>query len=169
MPGLRKFTGEVEVVGPVKIRPADLYVTHRYVQPGIVLVGDAFGTSCPAAGTGTNKVFTDVERLCNVHIPNWFASDGMGTDKIAAFYRDPVKTACDQQSFAKAFHLRSLSIDRGLSWHARRWARFLGRLAIGAARRVAMPTMGDAPAEAPMRASLPLGDRAGTELSLPQR
>jgi 2-polyprenyl-6-methoxyphenol hydroxylase-like FAD-dependent oxidoreductase len=164
MPGLRKFTGDVEVVGPVKIRPADLYVTHGHVQPGVVLVGDAFGTSCPAAGTGTNKVFTDVERLCNVHIPNWFATDGMGADKIAAFYADPVKTACDRQSFEKAFHLRSLSIDRSPPWIARRWGRFLGRLAIGAARRVVAPTT-----QASARGSLAVGDRPGTELSVPQR
>ena len=69
MPALRKLTGEAEVVSPVKIRPADLYVTRGHVQPGVVLVGDAFATSCPAAGTGTSKVFTDVERLCNEYIP----------------------------------------------------------------------------------------------------
>ncbi len=111
MPGLRKLTGEAEVVGPVKIRPADLYVTHDHVQPGVVLVGDAFGTSCPAAGTGTSKVFTDVERLCNVYIPQWLASDGMGVDKIGAFYADPVKNACDRHSFDKAF-TPALDVDR---------------------------------------------------------
>ena len=79
-----------------------------------MLVGDAFATSCPAAGTGTSKVFTDVERLCNVHIPRWLASDGMGVDKIAAFYDDPVKRACDRHSADKAFNLRSLSIEPGL-------------------------------------------------------
>ena len=69
MPGLRKLTGNFEVTGQVKIRPVDLYVTQGHQQAGVVLVGDAFATSCPAAGTGCNKVFTDVERLCNVHIP----------------------------------------------------------------------------------------------------
>ena len=134
MPGLGKLIGRAEVVGPVKVRPADLYVTRGYLQPGMVLVGDAFATSCPAAGTGTRKVFTDVERLCNVHVPRWMASDGMGQEKIARFYADPVKVACDRHSFDKAFMLRSLSIDEGLSWQAQRWGRFLGRLAIGAGR-----------------------------------
>ena len=55
-----KLTGNFEVTGDIKIRPADLYVTTGYRQPGIVLVGDAFATSCPAAGTGVGKVFTDV-------------------------------------------------------------------------------------------------------------
>jgi 2-polyprenyl-6-methoxyphenol hydroxylase-like FAD-dependent oxidoreductase len=163
MPALRKITGDAEVVGPVKIRPADLYVTHNHVQPGVVLVGDAFGTSCPAAGTGTSKVFTDVERLCNVHVPQWLATDGMGADKIAGFYADPVKQACDQHSFDKAFSLRSMSIDQGLSWRARRWTRFLGRLAIGTVRRLLAPV----PKEASMHHA-GARERAG-ELSLRRR
>jgi 2-polyprenyl-6-methoxyphenol hydroxylase-like FAD-dependent oxidoreductase len=162
MPGLRKLTGDAEVVGPVKIRPADLYVTHNHVQPGVVLVGDAFATSCPAAGTGTSKVFTDVERLCNVHIPQWLATDGMGVDKIAAYYADPVKSACDRQSFDKAFTLRSMSIDPGLAWAARRWTRFLGRLAIGAVRQLKTP-------KSPARESGPARESAVAGLSLHRR
>ena len=136
MPGLKQFTGECDVPGPVKIRPADLYITTGHLQPGVVLVGDAFATSCPAAGTGTGKVFTDVERLCNVHIPHWLATDGMGAEKIAAFYDDPVKKACDAQSLTKAYHLRSLSVDPGISWQAQRCARFMVRLGIGVLRQM---------------------------------
>jgi 2-polyprenyl-6-methoxyphenol hydroxylase-like FAD-dependent oxidoreductase len=55
MPRLRAITGEVEVVRPVKIRPADLYFTTGHLQAGVVLVGDAFATSCPAAGTGLTR------------------------------------------------------------------------------------------------------------------
>ena len=134
MPGLDRMAGDFKVVGPIKIRPADLYVTERHRQAGVVLVGDAFATSCPAAGTGTDKVFTDVERLCNVHIPNWLATDGMNRAKIDMFYDDPVKTACDTWSTAKAWHLRSLSTDNGLVWRARRWARFIVRLIQGLTR-----------------------------------
>ncbi len=165
MPALRKLTGEAEVVSPVKIRPADLYVTRGHVQPGVVLVGDAFATSCPAAGTGTSKVFTDVERLCNEYIPQWLASEGMGADKISAYYADPVKNACDRHSFDKAFTLRSMSIDEGLLWRVRRWTRFLGRLAIGAIRRVVAPV----PIDVPVRDGASARDRAGAELSLHQR
>jgi hypothetical protein len=130
MPGLDRMTGGFKVSGPIKIRPADLYVTENHRQAGIVLVGDAFATSCPAAGTGTDKVFTDVERLCNIHIPNWLATERMDSTKIDMFYDDPVKTECDAWSTAKAWHLRSLSIDNGLTWRIRRWARFIGRLAL---------------------------------------
>jgi 2-polyprenyl-6-methoxyphenol hydroxylase-like FAD-dependent oxidoreductase len=136
MPGLRRIAGEFKVTGQVKIRPADLYVSEGHRQPGIVLIGDAFATSCPAAGTGTDKVFTDVERLCNVHIPAWLATDGMDEDKIAAFYDDPFKRACDAWSIAKAYQLRSLSVDNGISWRAQRWARFMARLGEGTLRRL---------------------------------
>jgi 2-polyprenyl-6-methoxyphenol hydroxylase-like FAD-dependent oxidoreductase len=134
MPGLRKLIGNVEV-SDVKIRPVDLYVSTGYRQAGIVLVGDAFATSCPAAGSGCNKVFTDVERLCNVHIPRWLASDGMGVDKIAAFYDDEIKQACDAASEAKAYYLRALSTSAGLAWTARRWSRFIGQVGVATLRR----------------------------------
>jgi 2-polyprenyl-6-methoxyphenol hydroxylase-like FAD-dependent oxidoreductase len=134
MPRLSGITGDFKVVGPIRIRPADLYVAEGHRQSGVVLIGDAFCTSCPAGGTGTDKVFTDVARLCNVHIPNWLATPGMARDKIDAFYDDPVKTGSDAWSTAKAFHLRSLSTNNGLSWRARRWARFLVRAGQGFAR-----------------------------------
>jgi 2-polyprenyl-6-methoxyphenol hydroxylase-like FAD-dependent oxidoreductase len=136
MPGLARITGPYEVAGALKIRPADLYVTEGVDKAGVVLAGDAFATSCPAAGTGTGKVFTDVERLCNVYIPHWFASEGMGADKIAEFYADPVKRTYDAHSAHKAFHLRSLTVDQSFGWTARRWARFLTRGAIGMARNL---------------------------------
>jgi 2-polyprenyl-6-methoxyphenol hydroxylase-like FAD-dependent oxidoreductase len=126
MPGLRKLAGDFMVTGDVKIRPVDLCVTHGHRHAGVVLVGDAFATSCPAAGTGARKALNDVERLCNLHIPDWLAAPGMSADKIARFYDDPVKQACDQASLDKAYALRSLSIDPALPWRARRHAKFLG-------------------------------------------
>lgn len=135
MPGLRKLMGEFEIADRLQIRPVDLYATRGYLQPGIVLLGDAFSTSCPAAGTGARKALNDAERLCNVHIPHWLATPGMGADKIAAFYDDPVKQACDEFSLAKAYELRSFTIDRGLSWVARRWFKFGAQLSRGTLRR----------------------------------
>lgn len=139
MPNLQRFTGDIEITSPVRIRPADLYVTQGHRQPGIVLVGDAFCTSCPAAGTGTTKAFTDVERLCNVHIPAWLTTDGMNATKIASFYDDPVKQACDQASADKAYSLKAISIDTGFSGHAKRWLRFVVRSVIGALREAFAP------------------------------
>jgi 2-polyprenyl-6-methoxyphenol hydroxylase-like FAD-dependent oxidoreductase len=136
LPRLRRILGDFRISPDIKIRPADLYVTQGYQQPGIVLVGDAFETTCPVTGTGTDKVFTDVERLCNVHIPAWLATDGMDAEKIAAFYGDPVKQACDAWSNAKAFSFRSVSIDTGIYWRAQRGARFVAWFAEGMLRRL---------------------------------
>lgn len=136
LPRLRRIIGDYAVAGDVRIRPADVYVSTGHRQAGVVLVGDAFAATCPVTGTGTDKVFTDVAQLCNVHIPAWLATEGMGEDKIAAFYDDPVKRACDDWSMDKAFSFRKVSVENGLYWQAQRWARFLAGFGEGALRRM---------------------------------
>ena len=136
MPSLKRMIGDVEIEGPVKIRPADLTVSEGFRRPGVVLVGDAFATSCPAAGTGVDKVFTDVDLLCNTYIPAWLKTPGMGADKVGQFYDDPAKQAtCDAHTIARAYALRAFSIDPSPIWVWRRWSRFLGRGAIGLLHR----------------------------------
>jgi 2-polyprenyl-6-methoxyphenol hydroxylase-like FAD-dependent oxidoreductase len=135
-PKLHEIMGDFTVSSFVQIRPVDLYVTKGYRQDGIVLVGDAFSSSCPAAGTGARKALVDVERLCNVHIPRWLASAGMGDAKISAFYNDPIKRACDTLSETKAFRLRSYSIDTAPHWIALRLAKFAAVWGRGLLRRL---------------------------------
>ncbi len=136
MPRLKRLIGDFELISDIEIRPVDLYGTRGHRQPGVVLVGDAFGTSCPAAGTGIAKVLTDVERLCNVYIPRWLATDGMGAEKVAAFYDDREKTACDAHSMHLAHYMRSLATDRALRWRVRRAGWFSLQLANGARHNV---------------------------------
>jgi 2-polyprenyl-6-methoxyphenol hydroxylase-like FAD-dependent oxidoreductase len=131
LPHLGQITGDFAVAGEVKIRPVDLCVNTGYRRAGLVLVGDAFETTCPVSGSGTDKVFVDVERLCNTYIPAWLATEGMDEAKIAAFYDDPVKRDCDAWSIAKACTYRAVSIERGLYWSAQRWARFVVWLSRG--------------------------------------
>jgi 2-polyprenyl-6-methoxyphenol hydroxylase-like FAD-dependent oxidoreductase len=135
LPNLRRLIGDIEVSDAVKIRPVDLYMTANCRKPGVVLVGDAFATSCPAAGTGIDKVFTDVERLCRVYVPRWLATPGMNEEKISAFYDDPYKAACDKQSLARAYYVRSLSIDPALWWQAQRLSHYVALRAAGLLRR----------------------------------
>lgn len=158
IPKLETLTGPFEIEGPVKIRPVDLYVSEGYRQAGVVLVGDAFATSCPAAGTGAGKALMDVERLCNVHIPQWLATPGMGAEKIAAFYDDPVKRAYDAWCNKKAFGLKSFSIGRGPLRTAERWAKFALQWLKGAVRRPKTPSTVEAPALVP--AQMPEGEQA---------
>jgi 2-polyprenyl-6-methoxyphenol hydroxylase-like FAD-dependent oxidoreductase len=135
LPRLRHITGEFAIKGDIKIRPTDLYNNVGYRRAGVVLVGDAFAATCPVTGTGTDKVFTDVTQLCEKHIPAWLVTDGMGEDKIAAYYDDASKKACDEWAMEKAFSFRSVSIDEGLHWRMQRWARFLNWLGLGLLRR----------------------------------
>ncbi len=157
MPGLRKLTGEFAVTDHIKIRPVDLYATRGHLQSGVVVVGDAFSTSCPAAGTGARKVLTDVERLCNVHVPRWLSTPGMDVDKTATFYEDPVKKACDEFCFDKAHMLKSLSIDPGPRWWARRHVKFFGQYGRGILRRLRAPGLDPVSLRKP-RVSGSLGD-----------
>ena len=157
MPGLHRLTGDFDVPGFVNIRPADLYVTTGRRRDGVVLVGDAFATSCPAAGTGFNKLLTDVERLCNGYVPRWLATPGMGADKLATFYADPVKMACDASSAARAERLRKVATDRGVRWRAWRGARLAHQLGAGAIRQAGAFLAG----RLPSHAGSGVGDEAG--------
>jgi 2-polyprenyl-6-methoxyphenol hydroxylase-like FAD-dependent oxidoreductase len=174
LPKLETLAGPFEIEGLVKIRPVDLYVSEGYRQAGVVLVGDAFATSCPAAGTGSGKALMDVERLCNVHIPQWLGTPGMGVEKIGAFYDDPVKRAYDTWSNKKAFGLKSFSIDRGLLRTSERWAKFVLQWVKGALRQRREPSTIEAPSLAPslepsLGPSLPPQTGAGEQAYKPAR
>jgi hypothetical protein len=134
MPKLYPILGDFTVEGRVEVRPVDLYVTRGYRRPGVVLVGDAFATSCPAAGTGARKVLVDVERLCNHYVRGWLATPGMGPAKISAFYDDPVKQDCDEFAAEKAVALKSMSLDASVFGDAHRVARFVAQAGRGALR-----------------------------------
>ncbi len=135
LPKLRALIGDYTISSDVKIRQIDLYESDNVVQPGIVLVGDAFASPCPGSGCGTDKVFTDVAQLCSVHIPNWLATPGMGAEKIAQYYSQPLKLECDAWAKNKAFTLRAVTLENSLYWRMQRWMRFFGRLGEGIVRR----------------------------------
>ncbi len=130
MPGLADHCPDLAIAGPVEVRPISLSRAEGVERDGVVLVGDAFQTACPVPGTGIGKLLTDIDRLAHVHIPAWLATSGMGRDKIAAFYADPVKCACDAQSLRSSHYARSLAVEPGLPWQARRLRNRLARTAI---------------------------------------
>jgi 2-polyprenyl-6-methoxyphenol hydroxylase-like FAD-dependent oxidoreductase len=130
MPNLERRIGRFTIAGQVRVRPADLYVSENHLRPGFILIGDAFSTSCPAAGTGSGKALTDVVCLKR-HIAEWLATPGMGLDKVAAFYADESRLAYHRRAIAKAYDLKSLCIDRSPRWAFARLARFAVRSALG--------------------------------------
>ena len=137
MPNLRQFVGDFQLISKVQFRVADLYRAENHERDGVVLIGDAFQTTCPAAGNGITRVLTDVKQLAGVHVPRWFASPGMDAAKIKEFYDDPVKRACDERCSHLAEYCRSFAIDRSPMWHARRWKAFLRPQLLGLMKRTA--------------------------------
>jgi 2-polyprenyl-6-methoxyphenol hydroxylase-like FAD-dependent oxidoreductase len=131
MPGLRRLLGSFEVIGKVQNWTMDLSVAENVERAGLVLIGDAFQTSCPAAGTGVTRLLTDVDRLCNAHLPQWLATPGMDKEKIARFYADPSKRAADASAMRLAGYRRALTIDPSLGWALYRRQHFMRRRLIG--------------------------------------
>lgn len=131
MPGLADFVGKMEPIDRVQSWVMNLSVAENVDQDGVVLIGDAFQTSCPAAGTGVTRLLTDIDRLCNVLIPRWVETPGMGKEKIKQFYSDPVKQATDSEALHMAGYRRSFTIDRSLRWQFHRQQHFARRRIAG--------------------------------------
>jgi len=131
MPGLAPYLGDFQVIDPVQNWVMNLYVTENVRRDGVVLAGDAFQTSCPAAGTGVSRLLSDLDRLCHVHVPRWLATPGMGAEKIVQFYDDPIKQAADARSAGLADHRRALTIETDLRWTLQRQQVYLRRRLLG--------------------------------------
>jgi len=120
MPKLTRVVGDWRAISKVEIRAIDLYVTDAPRVDGVVLVGDASQSVCPATGTGIGKVLTDVDVLCRTHIRAWLDTPGMGAEKIASYYNDTRKTTCDDASLRDAEYRRRFITDRSLRWRVHR-------------------------------------------------
>jgi 2-polyprenyl-6-methoxyphenol hydroxylase-like FAD-dependent oxidoreductase len=120
LPGLPAVLGDFEITGRVQNWLMDIAVADNCRQAGVVVIGDAYQTSCPAAGTGVSRLLTDVERLCTVHVPQWLKTSGMPASKIAAFYDDDEKRNVDRRALSMAEYRRSLTVATDLRWKAHR-------------------------------------------------
>jgi 2-polyprenyl-6-methoxyphenol hydroxylase-like FAD-dependent oxidoreductase len=127
LPGLQRFLGDFHVIDRVQNWVMDLSVVEGHLQPGVVLIGDAFQTNCPAAGTGVARLLVDVERLCTEYAPQWLMTAGMSAEKISQFYSDPNKVAADQQSLKMARFRQALTSRNDIGWDVRRRLHFLRR------------------------------------------
>lgn len=127
LPGLRCYLGDFLVTDRVQNWVMDLSIVEGHLQPGVVLIGDAFQTNCPAAGTGVARLLVDVERLCTEYAPRWLMTEGMSKEKISQFYSDPAKVAADQQSLRMARFRQALTSRGDIGWDVRRRLHFLRR------------------------------------------
>jgi 2-polyprenyl-6-methoxyphenol hydroxylase-like FAD-dependent oxidoreductase len=120
LPGLAASVGQLEVTSTVQTWITDISVARNVRQAGVVLIGDAYQISCPAAGTGVTRLLSDVERLCLTHIPAWLATPAMAASKINQFYDDVLKQAVDAHALGSADYRRNLTIETTLPWRAHR-------------------------------------------------
>ncbi|MER9138615.1 FAD-dependent monooxygenase [Mesorhizobium sp. M0830] len=119
MPEISAQCGNFAVASPVELRQVSLTTTSGHRRSGVVFIGDAFSTTCPAQGDGIFRVATDVDRL-STHIPAWLETPGMGVDKICTFYDDRIKIAADATAMRSSLYAKAISTEAGLGWRIRR-------------------------------------------------
>jgi len=134
MPEIARRCGNFAVASEVEVRQVSLTTTQGHRRDGVVFIGDAFSTTCPAQGDGIHRVLTDVDRL-TTHIPAWFATPGMAADKISAFYDDPIKIAADARAMRASIYARQITVETGLEWRLRRLRNNTARHLMTIARR----------------------------------
>lgn len=69
MPVIAAHCGNFAIASPVELRQVSLTATSGHRRNGVVFIGDAFSTTCPAQGDGIHRALTDVDRLCSTYIP----------------------------------------------------------------------------------------------------
>ena len=120
---LARVTGEYRVEGKVETGRVDLYRMEDdsagAMPDGVVVIGDAWQTTCPSTGLGLRKAFTDVAVLAHC-VPQWMSTPGMNAKKIASFYDHPRKRRMDAYTLKNSFHHRRLACDVSLPWRLRR-------------------------------------------------
>ena len=138
MPSLERTIGPFEVVGKVQVRPNSIHRAENVQQAGVVLIGDAFQSSCPAVGTGIGRILADVEVLRRL-VPSWLATPGMGADKVEQFYSDAAKCRFDAQALRDARHRRALCTETSWGWRAYRTQHYYRRRTLGVISRTIRP------------------------------
>ncbi len=140
LPAAAPYLGDMDVVRKLEIRSTDLYRVEGHVQPGVVLIGDAFHAPCPSSGTGMTRIINDIDLLANVHLPRWLATPGMGEAKIGRFYADAAKRRVDGLSLKRSLGGRAAAVSRTPYWQVRRHVgRWRRDLAIHLERKPAAP------------------------------
>lgn len=134
MPRLNDVCPDLSISGQVEIRSMDLVRIEDPARDGVVLVGDAYQTTCPIPGNGIGKVLVDVERLL-ASVPNWLGQARITRDMVAGYYADPVKASSDALALRTSLYARSLAVDPGGVWRLRRIRNKVARHALHALYR----------------------------------
>jgi len=118
MPGLAARLHGATVSGEVELRATDLYTVDSPSLDGVVLIGDARRTSCPASGTGISRIIGDVRALADRYVPDWLETQS----EVSHFYADAVIRRLDADLHRRSMNGRSLAVDTAPVWRLRRLA-----------------------------------------------
>jgi hypothetical protein len=127
IPTLAQFAGPFTI--DAGQYPASRSRAGQRRRPGIALVGDAYSTSRPAAGTRVNKVLTVSSACAPSEVPRGSAKDNRSAADVADFYADQVKVQCEVRIPCGCAGFTGTSRLRG--W---RGARFVVQSALGQLR-----------------------------------
>ncbi|MBZ9683860.1 MULTISPECIES: hypothetical protein [unclassified Mesorhizobium] len=58
--------------------------------------------------------------MFDVHSAPWLATPGMGSEKISAFYDDPIKIAADEKAMRSSLYAKAIATETALEWRIRR-------------------------------------------------
>ena len=131
LPKLDQVSGDFRIISKIESGGADLYRVDGNPSPGVVMIGDAFQSVCPSTGMGLDKILTDVDVLSEC-VPNWLATPGMDSGKLADFYNHPRKLATDSRALRRAINQRQAATSAALRWRIQRLLRHLRWHALGA-------------------------------------
>lgn len=136
-PGLKSRLAGAREDGAAEIRVTHLQRLIRPERPGLVVIGDAFQTSCPSTAFGVTRLLTDIRQLV-ARIPAWLQAEAIDVQLIADFYADPAKTDIDREALVAADRMRMSATETSLRWRLRRQAARLKRR-LGRRRSPAAP------------------------------
>lgn len=120
LPKLRRRLPPVTLSGQVEVRVSDLYDVTTPKLPGIVLIGDARRTSCPATGTGITRILNDVKDLSRTFAPQWLEMTRIEASATRLFYADEHRCALDADMHRRSLRGRDMALNTSLYWQMRR-------------------------------------------------
>jgi 2-polyprenyl-6-methoxyphenol hydroxylase-like FAD-dependent oxidoreductase len=126
IPGTRRVAGALVATSRPVLGASHLWTVDAPARPGLVLVGDAFQSTCPATASGLGKALTDADVLVHECVPAWLATPGLGIEKVKRYYQDARKLAADRESLETATYFRRMTFEARRTLMRRRLRTFLG-------------------------------------------
>ncbi|TXI12149.1 MAG: FAD-dependent monooxygenase [Rhizobium sp.] len=128
-PSLAETFGDFEIGSRIDSWLTDMAAAENCRQDGVVLIGDAYMTSCPATGLGVSRLLTEIERLCIDYAPQWMMEASIDRTRIAAYYDDAEKRDMDARALRMGDHHFGLATGADMHWRMRRQLHFMQRRA----------------------------------------